>query len=187
MNLSHDALRNLTALAKLKSEGRILERRSLLLPRYVIKGNLGVASSLEGMRKSLQLGRIGGIAEEEHAADVDGKVAEMFHNSGGSTTPPGSPPLRSAFSSKGKRPATKSRSAAGSNPVYRGVGKRNRAGVRVARRRDRSTGGLSGTDGSTPTRCLAFRKQPVENVAPKGNKRASPSRSLSVGWKRGSA
>ena len=49
----------------------------------------------------LQVGRIVGISEEEHAADVDGKVAEILNNSDcvedveGSATP-AAPPFRSA-------------------------------------------------------------------------------------------
>ena len=77
MNLSHDALRDLTALTEFKSDGGILERRFLQLKEHVIKGHLVGASSFEGMRMSLHLRRIGGISEEEHAADVDGKVAEI--------------------------------------------------------------------------------------------------------------
>ena len=42
------------------------------------RATLLVTSSLEGMRMSLQLRRIGGISEEERAADVDGKVAEIL-------------------------------------------------------------------------------------------------------------
>ena len=81
---------------------------------------------------SLQLRRIGGISEKEHAAGVDGKVAEILNNSdcmeveGDSSAPSsGPPPLRS--SSKGKRPAAKSGDGAGSKPVDRGVGARKRA------------------------------------------------------------
>ena len=81
MNLSHDALRDLTTLAQLKSEGGILERQFLQLKEHVIKGHLVGTSSLEGIHMSLQLRRIGGISEEEHAADVDGKIAEILNNS----------------------------------------------------------------------------------------------------------
>ena len=80
MNLCHDALRYLTALTEFKSDGGILERQFLQLKEHVIKGHLVGTSSLEGMRMSLQLRRIGGISEEEHAADVDGKVAEILKN-----------------------------------------------------------------------------------------------------------
>ena len=80
MNLCHDALRDLTALTEFKSDGGILERQFLQLKEHVIKGHLVGTSSLEGMRMSLQLRRIGGISEEEHAADVDGKVAEILEN-----------------------------------------------------------------------------------------------------------
>lgn len=52
MNLLHDALRNLSALAELKSEGGILDQDHLI-----------GASSLEGIRTSLQLGYVGGILE----------------------------------------------------------------------------------------------------------------------------
>ena len=61
MNLSHDALRDLTALAELKSEGGSLERQFLQLKGYAIKGRLVGTSSLEGMRMPLQLRHIGGI------------------------------------------------------------------------------------------------------------------------------
>ena len=73
MNLSHDALRDLTTLAQLNSEGRMLERQFLQLEEYVIKGHLAGTSSLEGMRMPLQPRRIGGISEEEHAADRRGR------------------------------------------------------------------------------------------------------------------
>ena len=62
---------------------------------------------------SLHLRRIGGISEEEHAADFDGKVAEILKNNdcvevgGGSGMPP-APLLLSASSRKGKRPAANS-------------------------------------------------------------------------------
>ena len=48
----------------------------LPLKEHVIKGHLVGTSSLEGKRMPLQLRRIGCISEEEHAADVDSKVAE---------------------------------------------------------------------------------------------------------------
>ena len=80
MNPFHDALRDLTALTELKSDGWILERQFLQLKEHVTKGHLVGTSSLEGMRMSLQLRRIGGTSEEEHAADVDGKVAEILKN-----------------------------------------------------------------------------------------------------------
>ena len=80
MNPSQDALRDLTAFSDLKSDGGILERQFLQLKEHVIKGHLVGSSSLEGMRMSLQLRRIGGISEEEHATDVDGKVAEILKN-----------------------------------------------------------------------------------------------------------
>ena len=74
MNLPHDALRDLTALADRKSVGGILEQQFLQLKEHVIKGHLVGTSSLEGIRMSLQLRRIGGICEEEHTADVDGEI-----------------------------------------------------------------------------------------------------------------
>ena len=80
MNLSHDALRDLTALIELKSDSGILERQFLQPKERVIEGHLVGTYSLEGMRMSLQLRRIGGISEEEHATDVDGKVAEILKN-----------------------------------------------------------------------------------------------------------
>ena len=132
MNLSHDALRDLTALTELKYEGGILERHFVLLKEHVMEGRLVGAPSLDGFRMSLQLRRVGGISEKEHAADVDGKVAEILNNSdcveveGDSSAPSsGPPPLRS--SSKRKRPAAKSGAGAGSKPVDRGVGARKRA------------------------------------------------------------
>ena len=103
MNLSHDALRDLTALTELKSEGGILERHFVLLKEHVMKGRLVGAPSLDGFRMSSQLRRIGGISEKEHAAEVDGKVAEILNDSdcveveGDSLAPSsGPPPLRSS-------------------------------------------------------------------------------------------
>ena len=46
-----------------------------------MKGRLVGAPSLDGFRMSLQLRRIGGISEKEHAADADGKVAVILNNS----------------------------------------------------------------------------------------------------------
>ena len=108
MNLCHDALRDLTALTEFKSDGGILERQFLQLKEHVIKGHLVGTSSLEGMRMSLQLRRIGGVSEEEHVADVDGKVAAILDNNdcvefGGRSGTPAAPPLLSASSRKGKR------------------------------------------------------------------------------------
>ena len=132
MNLSHNALRELTALTELKSVGGILERHFVLLKEHVMKGRLVSASSLDGLRMSLQLRRIGGISEKEHAADVDGKVVEILNNSGfvevvgdSSVPSPGPPLFRS--SSKGKYPAAKSGAGTGNKPVVRGVGARKRA------------------------------------------------------------
>ena len=113
MNLSHNALRDLTALTELKPVGGILERHFVLLKEHVMKGRLVSASSLDGLRMSLQLRRIGGISEKEHAADVDGKVVEILNNSdfvevvGDSSAPSPGPPLFRS-SSKGKHPAAKS-------------------------------------------------------------------------------
>ena len=78
MNLSHDALRDLTALAELKSEGAVLKRQSSLLKAHAIKGRLVGAASLEGFRMPLQLKRIGEMSEEKHATNVDGKVAPRY-------------------------------------------------------------------------------------------------------------
>ena len=110
MNISHDALRDPIVLTELKYEGGIFERHFVLLKEHVIKGRLVGAPSMDGFRMSLQLRRIGGISEKEHAADVDGKVAEILNNSdcveveGDSSAPSAGPPsLRS--SSQGKRPA----------------------------------------------------------------------------------
>ena len=60
MNLSPDALRDLTALTELNSEGGIHERHFVLLKKHVMKGRLVGASSLDGFRMSLQVRRIGG-------------------------------------------------------------------------------------------------------------------------------
>ena len=132
MNLSHDALRVLTALTELKSEGGVLERHFVLLKEHVMKGHLVGAPSLDGFRMSLKLRRIGGILEKEHPADVDGKVAEILNNSdcvkveGDSSAPSsGPPPLLASF--KGKHPAAKSGAGTGRKPVDRGVGARKRA------------------------------------------------------------
>ena len=129
MNLYHDALRDLIVLTELKSEGGIFERHFVLLKEHVMKGRLVGAPSLDRFRTSLQLRRIGGISEKEHAADVDGKVAEILNNNDcvevegdSSASSAGPPPLWS--SSKGKRPAAKSGAGAGSKPVDRGVGAR---------------------------------------------------------------
>lgn len=92
---------------------------------------------------SLQLRQIGGISGEEHAVGVASTVAEVFNNNsdcvkvvGGFATPPGPQPVRSAPSSKGKDPATKSGSATSSKPVYRGVGEQSWVAVWVVQRRD---------------------------------------------------
>ena len=58
MNLSDDALRDLTAVTELKSDGEILERQFLQLKDLVIKGHLVGTFKSEGMRMSLQLWRI---------------------------------------------------------------------------------------------------------------------------------
>ena len=51
MNLSHDALRDLTALlAQSNCEGEMLERQFLQRKEHVIKGHLAGTSSFEGMR-----------------------------------------------------------------------------------------------------------------------------------------
>ena len=81
---------------------------------------------------SLQLRRIGGVSEEEHVADVDGKVAAILDNNdcvefGGRSGTPAAPPLLSASSRKGKRLAANSGSVAGSLPVKRGVRQREGA------------------------------------------------------------
>ena len=125
-------MRDLTALTELKSDGGILERQFLQLKEHVIKGHLAGTSSLHGMHISLQLRCIGGILEEEHAADVDGKVAEILKNSacvevGGGSGTFAAPLLLSASSRKSKRPAANSGSAAASQPVNRGVWQRERA------------------------------------------------------------
>ena len=50
MNLSHNALRDLTALAELKSEGGILDQHLLQLKSHVINDRHVDDSSLEGLR-----------------------------------------------------------------------------------------------------------------------------------------
>ena len=51
MNLSHDSLKELTALAELKSEGGIVDRHFSQLESHVINDNRRVDdSSLEGLR-----------------------------------------------------------------------------------------------------------------------------------------
>ena len=148
MNLSHDALRDLTTLAQLNSEGRMLERQFLQLEEYVIKGHLAGTSSLEGMRMPLQPRRIGGISEEEHAADRRGRQGrratqqQRLRGSCGklcntccATRHPfclqhllrHAPPLLSASRRKDKCPAATSGSAAGSKPVNRGAPEKERA------------------------------------------------------------
>lgn len=126
LSLSIVALRDLTVLAKLKLEGGILDRHFELLKKHVINGCSLTGDSLEGFGLSLEPGRIGGISEEDHAKDINGKVTDILcHSSsvegaGASTTPSG----LSAFSSKGKAPATRSASAAGSKTVNRSIGAR---------------------------------------------------------------
>ena len=55
ITLSRDALRDLTALPELTSEGGILERQFLQLKEHAIKGHLVGTFDLAGMRMSLQL------------------------------------------------------------------------------------------------------------------------------------
>lgn len=82
MNLSHDALEDLNALAVLKAEGGILERHFLLLKGHVINDHRRVdVSSLEGLRMALRVKRIGALTEEEHARDIDSKVAQILRQS----------------------------------------------------------------------------------------------------------
>ena len=63
----------------------------------------------------MQLRRISGISEEEHASDMGGKVTEILKKSdcvdvvGGSATPAATP-LLPASRRKGKRPAATTRS-----------------------------------------------------------------------------
>ena len=102
------------------------------LKEHVNKGHFVGTSSFEGTRMPLQLRRIGGISEEEHAADVDGKVAEILMNNdgvelGGSSGTPAAPLLLSASTRKDKHSAARSGSAAANQPVNRGVRQRERA------------------------------------------------------------
>lgn len=130
MPLSNQTLRDLTALAKLKSEGGILDRHFQLLKEHLMKGCSLNGDSLEGFRLSLTLRSMGGLSEEEHAKDVDGKVADILKSSAegaGASATPSAPPFRSASSSTEKSPAARSASAAGSKTANRGVGERKRA------------------------------------------------------------
>ena len=73
--LSHDALKDFTALAELKAEGRILERHVLLLQGHIINDHRRVVVlRLEGLRMVLRVRRMRALTEEEHVADVDSKV-----------------------------------------------------------------------------------------------------------------
>ena len=66
MNLSHDALKDLTALADLKAEGGILERHFLLLKGHVVNDHRRIdVPTLEGLRKALHVKRMGALTEEE--------------------------------------------------------------------------------------------------------------------------
>ena len=66
MNLSHDALKDLTAHAELKAEGGILERHFLLLKGHGINDHRRHVDvpSLEGFRMALRVKRMGALAEE---------------------------------------------------------------------------------------------------------------------------
>ena len=56
MNLSHDSLKELTALAELKSEGGIVDRHFLQLKSHVINDHRRVDdSSLEGLRMTREV------------------------------------------------------------------------------------------------------------------------------------
>ena len=76
MNLSHNALRDLTALTELRSVGGILERHFVLLKEHVMKGHLVSAPSLDGLRMSLQLRRIGGISRKTRTARRKPRTAQ---------------------------------------------------------------------------------------------------------------
>ena len=138
MNLSHDALRDLTALAELKSEGGIRKRHFLELTSRVINDNGRVGdSSLERLGMALRVGAFSEAhASEAHsearAVGADNKITKILDNRdgvefvGGSATP-SAPPIWPAGSSERKRAAAKSGSAAGRTPVNRGAGERKRA------------------------------------------------------------
>lgn len=129
MSLSNDALRDPTVLSKLKSEGGMLERHVELLKKHIMNGCSLNGDSLESFRLSFQVRRNGGLWEEEHAKDIDGKVTDILcHSSsvegaGASTTPS----ERSAFSSKGKllppgqRPQRASRQLTKASPQGSGL------------------------------------------------------------------
>ena len=65
MNLSPDALKDLTAHAELKAEGGILERHFLLLKGHVINDHRHVdVPSLEGLCMALRVKRMGALTEQ---------------------------------------------------------------------------------------------------------------------------
>ena len=83
MDLSHDALRDLAALAELKSEVEVFERHFLQLKAHVINDHRRRrvdVPSLPGLRMALRVKRIGALSGEEPAADVDKKVAKILEN-----------------------------------------------------------------------------------------------------------
>ena len=65
MNLSHGALKDLTAHAELKAKGGILERHSLLLLKaHAVSERYVDVPSLDGFRMALRVKRMGALAEE---------------------------------------------------------------------------------------------------------------------------
>ena len=84
MNLTHDAFRDLTALAELKPEGGTIDRYFLQLMSHTChqRPRRVGDSSLEGLRMALQVKRMGAWSEE-HVADGDNKVAKILDNRDG--------------------------------------------------------------------------------------------------------
>lgn len=64
MNLSNDALRDLTATAELKCDSGMLQYHFELLKGYIIKDHHLSVGSLEGFRLSVQPRRIGGMSDK---------------------------------------------------------------------------------------------------------------------------
>ena len=65
MNLSHDALKDVTAHAEFKAKGGIFERHLLLpLKGHAVSDRHVDVPSLEGFRMTLRVKRMGALAEE---------------------------------------------------------------------------------------------------------------------------
>ena len=108
MPLSNQFSRDLNALVSLKNEGGILDRHLKLLKHHLMKGHPFNEDSLEGLRLYMELKGMGGLSEEEHMEQVDGKVSEILGNKSSvsaSAATSSAPRLPSASSSKGNSPA----------------------------------------------------------------------------------